>query len=346
VTRIESASDIGHIAARFHTLARADRNQFESWKSEVIGFQKKRGEVYSRFSGFTYLPVQAFKEGPICCFNPIDAERVFLSSGSAMASVSRPVAGIGLDTKSKATTDWGRAKHYVRHLEVYDRAILAGFRQAFGSGPFIVLAHLPHYRPESSLVYMAQRLMEELGTSGSGFFLEDDAPLVHAIADSISTGTPILLLGAAFGLVDLVTSKKYRLPNDSIVIETGGMKTHRREITREVLHAGLAEGFDVARSAVRSEYGMCEMLSQFYTNERGLFQTPPWVSVEILDQTDFKTPLGLNKPGVLAVFDMANLYSQSAILTQDIAIQRDAGFEILGRLDQSGVRGCNLLLES
>ncbi|MDA1027848.1 MAG: acyl transferase [Bacteroidetes bacterium] len=339
---IETEDDIGHIAAHFHALQKNEERKFKDWMSSIIRFQKTHNEVYQRFTGFTYLPVQAFKEAPVCCFIPSDAERVFVSSGT---SLSTPAALPGTSSNRISEND-GRARHYVRDLEVYDRSIVTGFNRVFGDGPFIILAHLPHYRPESSLVYMVQKLIESFGSAGSGFFLEDQTLLESAILVSNRTQTPILLFGAAFGLLDLVEQRRCPLPSDAKVIETGGMKTHRREITRSDLHARLALGFGVERAAIRSEYGMCEMLSQCYTSPEGFFQAPPWVKIEVLDQQDFKTPLGLGKPGVLAVFDMANMYSQSAILTQDLAVLRESGFEVLGRLDQSGIRGCNLLLES
>lgn len=338
---IETDPDIEYIAAKFHSLQKNEERKFEDWMSAVIQFQKTHNEVYQRFTGFTYLPVQAFKDTPVCCFNPSEAERVFVSSGTSLLTS----AATSFTRSNQSLEKDGRARHYVRDLEVYDRSIVTGFSRVFGTGPFIILAHLPHYRPESSLVYMVQKLIETFGSESSGFFLEDLAFLESAILDSNRTQTPIVLFGAAFGLLDLVDQKKYTLPNDAIVIETGGMKTHRREIARSDLHARLALGFGVKLAAIRSEYGMCEMLSQCYTSPGGFFQAPPWVKIEVLDHKDFKTPLGLDKPGVLAVFDMANMYSQSAILTQDLAVRRASGFEILGRLDQSNIRGCNLLLE-
>lgn len=310
--------------------------------SAIIQFQKAHNEVYQRFTGFTYLPVQAFRETAVCCFDPSKAEQVFVSSGTSLSN-SLTTSGTGLN---RSLAKDGRARHYVRNLEVYDRSIVTGFSRVFGKGPFIILAHLPHYRPESSLVYMVQKLIKSFGSESSGFFLENLSLLDSAISVSKRTKTPIMLFGAAFGLLDLVEQKRYQLPSDAIVIETGGMKTHRREITRIDLHTRLSVGFGVEQTAIRSEYGMCEMLSQCYTSPEGFFQAPPWVKIEVLDQQDFKTPLDTGQPGVLAVFDMANMYSQSAILTQDLAVRRESGFEVLGRLDQSGIRGCNLLLES
>ncbi len=342
-------NEIEHIAASFHTLKKSDTSLFEDWKRLLLNYQKKAGAVYRNFEGYTYLPVQAFKEAPICCFNPEEAERVFLSSGTSLSAKSvQQASQKGPVAPSRDLSDSGhsgRARHFVRHLEVYERSVLTEFKRVFGSGPFTILAHLPSYLPDSSLVYMADLLIRELGQPGSGFFLDDHSMLESAIEQSPKSGNSLIVLGAAFGLLDLVSVGEFALPTNSIVIETGGMKTHRREITREDLHQKLALGFGLDRSQVRSEYGMCEMLSQCYTNAKGLFETPPWVSIEVLDPNDFQTPLEFGLPGILAVFDMANVYSQSAILTQDIAIRHEKGFEVIGRMDHAAIRGCNLLLE-
>jgi hypothetical protein len=317
-------NDIADIASRFNTLTDHDSNLFNEWKERVNRFQKSFNPVFKAFHGFDYLPIQAFKEKPICCFDPEEAERIFLSSGTGKL----------------------RSRHFVRYLEMYERAILTGFKRVFGPGPFIFLAHLPAYKSDSSLVYMADVLIRELGAEGSGFFLDDVSVLKNGIRSSKQSGHPLILLGAAFGLMDLLEQRTFELPPDSIDIETGGMKTHRREISRNDLHKRLSEGFGLPASHIRSEYGMCELLSQCYTNEEGLFEAPPWVRIEVLDTKDFKTPMKVGEAGALAIFDMANLYSQSAILTQDIAIRHEGGFEILGRMEQAEIRGCNLLLET
>jgi len=318
-------SDIEHIAQHFDTLSHTDTDVFQTWQEQVIRYQKATSPTYGAFHGFTYLPIQAFKKTTVCCFDHRLAECVFRSSG---------------------TSSDIRSVHYVRYAEMYERAILSGFTRVFGNGPFVILAHLPAYRKDSSLVYMAEVLIRELGCVGSGLFLDDHSVLHNGIASSLASGNQLILLGAAFGLLDLVDDRHIGLPHGSLVIETGGMKTHRKSIGRAELHSRLSAGFEIPKSDVKSEYGMCELLSQCYTNEFGFFEAPPWVRVEVLDSNDFKTPLGIGKPGVLAIFDMANVFSQSAILTQDVGVLHEHGFEILGRLEQAEIRGCNLLLEN
>ena len=154
------------------------------------------------------------------------------------------------------------------------------------------------------------------------------------------------MFGAAFGLLDLLEAGPNPLPAGSTVVETGGMKTHRREIGREELHDRLAAGFGVPLHRVLSEYGMAELLSQCWTDDTGWFVAPPWMRFEIIDPEDGRTPLPDGKPGALALFDMANIHTVSNILTQDRAVSEGHRFRILGRLDAAELRGCNFLLES
>lgn len=316
-------SEIAHIEGHFHELN--DQNDtFFQWKKAVLAFQRQNSPVYQAFKGFEYLPVQAFKDAKVCCFDPELAAMVFQSSG---------------------TSGQSRSNHFVKSLDVYQRAIYAGFVRHFGSEPVLFLAHLPSYEKQSSLVYMANYLVNTVGVPGSGLFLENADLLYEAIEISKDTHIPIVLLGASFGLLDLVENNRIALPKRAKVIETGGMKTHRREMRREEIHERLATGFGIERSQLHSEYGMCELMSQCYSGTDGVFMPPPWVEAKVLSTQDFCTELPIGQEGVLALFDMANLYSQSSILTQDRAILRKNGFELLGRLDGAEIRGCNLLLE-
>jgi hypothetical protein len=318
-------NEISHIADHFHLLDENSRDTFNEWKRTVAAFQKEHSSVYGAFHGYEYLPIQAFKDASVTCFPPEEAELIFKSSG---------------------TSGQQRSKHFVRYSEIYNRSICAGFERVFGKGPFILLAHLPAYESGSSLVHMAHVLIKEFGTAGSAIFLEDDVVLTQSIQESNRTGIPIILLGAAFGLLDLSEKGMWNMPSNATIIETGGMKTHRREMSRPDLHASISSGFGVTLSQIRSEYGMCELLSQCYTNSQGLFETPPWMEVCVLDSKDFKTTLPLGEQGLLAVFDLANVFSQCAILTQDLAVRHSNGFEVLGRQSDAEIRGCNLLLEA
>ena len=286
----------------------------------AMAYQRAKCPVYRQFSRtHRYLPVAAFKHGPVTTFSAQDAESVFESSRTGRGAPSR---------------------HWVRRLAVYERAVSVHFEHIFGAGPFTILAHLPRYARASSLVHMMDLLIGRYGDAASGFFLDNTDALKRAMARE----RPLLLFGAAFGLLDLVERRAWPLPDGSRVIETGGMKTYRRQMARAELHRRLAQGFAIGEAQIWSEYGMCELMSQAYARGGGVYYPPAWMHFQVLD------PHSLHEreedvPGVLAVFDLANLHSACALLTEDLAVRRGEGFEILGRVSPSELRGCNFLFE-
>ena len=324
-----------HIVEACFRLEPGRDESFEELARAAFTFQVQNNPVYRRFCGdhrwrgvqsLPYLPVAAFKETAVASFDPRSAERVFMSS---------------------ATGSERRSRHYVKSLDIYRRSFETHFRRRFGPGPFTFVAHLPHYAEQgetSSLLYMVDHLIDSYGDAHSGFFLSDVDVLHRALAHSRRSGSQLLLFGAAFGLLDLVESETFALPPNAVVIETGGMKTHRREIGREALHDRLAAGFGVPRHQVASEYGMCELLSQCYTRTSGIFEPPPWVRFSVVDPEAPTRAVPEGEVGVLALFDLANIYSVCAILTEDRAVARGRGFEVLGRLSGADLRGCNFLL--
>jgi Acyl-protein synthetase, LuxE len=350
VTRLPSVDEIFSVGA----------DSFDGLAERVLAFQREHNRVYREFStAGLYLPIAAFKHGFNGTFDPCLAERIFRSSGTGgndTGSGDTGISGGSGDTGSGSDTGNGsgdtgsgdtggsrRAEHFVRDLTFYNRSLEDGFRGVFGSGPFTILAHLPDYASDSSLVYMAERVIATFGNPSSGFFLEDPAILHEAARLG---GDRIVLIGAAFGLLDLLDAQPLQLPIDSLVVETGGMKTHRREIQRGDLHQRLARGFGVPRSQIWSEFGMCELLSQCYATGTERYRPPPWMRVSVRDPELPETEMPPGVPGVLAVIDLANAHSASAILTEDRAVQYNDGFEILGRLTGTDLRGCNYLLEA
>ena len=322
----------------FHRMPSGEPEAFDRMAEAVLAFQRAHNPVYARYCASTpagrgwrqapYLPVAAFKHQPLTTFPPEEAELVFQSSGTGSRVPST---------------------HHVRHAAVYERAFSTHFERVFGAGPFTMVAHLPHYAERggrSSLLYMVEHLIDRYGDAAGGLFLEDRSVLERACRHSEATGTPLILFGAAFGLLDLLEEGVGPLPPSARVIETGGMKTYRRAITRADLHQRLSDGFGLPVSQIWSEYGMCELLSQCYTRGGPVFFPPPWMRFRIVDpeRPDRDLPEGV--PGALAVFDLANLYSAAALLTEDRAVQRGQGFEVLGRLRHAALRGCNFLLES
>lgn len=333
---------VADVADRFTDLINEDRpGLFDEMARAVFDFQRASSGVYSRYCKaicprgesinaiephhFPFLPVDAFKHEAITTFDPGESTAVFRSSD---------------------TGGGGRSRHYVRDLRIYERAVTAGFDDAFGFARRRIVAYLPEYGPDSSLIYMMRHLIAERGAEGSRFILGNPDDLDGAAEASRRDGTPLMVFGAAFGLLDLIEDRQHPLPEDALVVETGGMKTHRREITRRGLHDRLAEGFGVPRANIRSEYGMCELMSQAYTHGSGAFAPPPWMRFYVMDPLEPQRVVDDGQAGILAIVDLANLYSCSFLLTGDRAVKRRDGVEILGRLTGAELRGCNFLLEN
>lgn len=341
---------IKEIADQFTCLSEDRSSRFDEMAEAVFEHQRSANPIYRRYCelvapnlaeemGITprrvpFLPVEAFKHGTVATFESEEADIVF---------------------KSSATGGGGRSRHFVRDLRIYETSVSAGFEHVFGAGPWRIVGHLPEYAGESSLVYMVRHLMSTFGAPGSGFTLrkadmteavENVEVLESAIDASQGDGIRLMLFGAAFGLVDLIKDRSFRLPAEALVVETGGMKTRRREISRTALHARLAHGFGVPRTDVRSEYGMCELMSQCYTRGGETFTPPPWMRCYVVDPSDPTREVPEGRSGVLAVVDLANLHSCSFLLSGDRAVKRPDGFEILGRLTDAELRGCNFLLEN
>ncbi len=308
---------------------------FDQALSTVAAFQAEHVDAYARYCDALGLdaakappiPIEVFKRAVVSICGT-DSEAVFMSSG---------------------TTASGKSRHYVCSLLLYEQSFKYHFHSIFGAGPFTFVAHLPQYEAagdRSSLLYMVRGLIDEYGDEASGFFLEEHDLLIRAIEHSRRTGHPLVLFGAAFGLLDLIEDVTLELPSSALVVETGGMKTYRREISRRDLHSRLSAGFRVAPERIWSEYGMCELLSQCYMRGVGVFRPPPWMRFEIRDSDNPMRRVSEGEAGLLAVSDLANVYSVSSILTEDLAVKKGPGFAILGRLSGSDLRGCNLLLES
>ncbi len=298
------------------------KETFDSVAERVLAFQRKNNPIYRRFSqAGLHLPIAAFKHGPVCSFDPDRAEAVFRSSGTGQGA---------------------RSSHFVRSLDLYHRSLETGFRQVLGEGPFTLLAFVPEYATDSSLVYMLDRLMKTFGNADSGFLL-DNPDLLDRAAQS--AGDRLVLFGAAFGLLKLAEESARALPQNAIVVETGGLKTHRQAMGRTELHETLAEGFRLPRANIWSEFGMCELLSQCYSTGTETFRAPPWMTISVRNPLMPQEEMPEGAPGVLAVVDLANAYSASAILTEDRAVKRRNGFEVLGRLSATDLRGCNFLFE-
>ncbi len=245
---------------------------------------------------------------------------------------------------SSATSGQTPSRHPVANLSLYERSFTEGFTLFYGDpAEWSIFALLPGYleRQGSSLVYMADRLIRR--GSGGGFFLHDHAALLRGMTAAAEAGRKILLLGVSFALWELAEAHRFSLPKLT-VMETGGMKGRRQEITREALHAILCGSFGVER--IHSEYGMAELLSQAYSDGGGIFRCPPWMQVSVRDIADPSSSMPDGRSGGIRVIDLANRYSCSFVETQDMGIRSpDGTFRVPGRLDGAEIRGCNLMLE-
>jgi len=237
------------------------------------------------------------------------------------------------------------SRHLVTDVTWYKES----FRRAFdlfygGIHDYCVLALLPSYleREGSSLIYMAEDLVKQSENPDSGFYLYNHDDLFAQLKRQQKAKKPTLLIGVTFALLDFVERYSIDFP-ELIVMETGGMKGRRKEMIREELHQTLCKGFGV--NTIHSEYGMTELLSQAYSNGDGIFNCPPWMKIIIRDPNDPMTLLDNDKTGGINVIDLANINSCSFIATQDLGkFYKDGSFEVLGRFDNSDIRGCNLLI--
>lgn len=238
-----------------------------------------------------------------------------------------------------------QSKHYVSDISIYEKSYRKGFELFYGNiEDYCVLALLPSYldREGSSLIYMAEDLINKSKHSASGFYLNNYDELILKLKELEFQNQKIILLGVTYALLDLIEIQKFQLKH-TIIMETGGMKGKRTEMVREELHAVLGEGFGV--NEIHSEYGMTELLSQAYSMGKGVFHCPPWMKVLIRDTNDPFSFLPHNKTGGINVIDLANINSCSFIATQDLGKSfSELSFEVLGRFDNSDIRGCNLLI--
>lgn len=311
--------------------------EFESVALEIFKYQFHNTRVYRDFCGFLRKDptnVRTLEDIP---FLPIE----FFKTHEVLSNAKVPQAVF----TSSGTTGQATSKHLVGDLSLYEQSFLRAFQQFYGKPEdWVILALLPSYleRDGSSLIYMVQHLIEISGHPSSGFYLNDYEALKDAITMGEKMDQKILLIGVSFALLDLVEKYNFRLKN-TVVMETGGMKGRRKEMIREELHSILREGFGIEQ--IHSEYGMTELLSQGYSKGNGIFKCPSWMRLFIRDPEDPLTILQSGKTGGINVIDLANINSCSFIATQDLGKDLGKGqTEILGRFDNSDIRGCNLLV--
>jgi len=270
-----------------------------------------------------FLPIEFFKTHKVIT-GTSEIENTFFSSG---------------------TTGMTRSNHFITDISIYERSFLKAFKNVYGDlSDYCILALLPTYleNESSSLVYMANSFIKNSEHPDSGFYLNNLDQLAAKLESLEKYNTKILLIGVSYALLDLAENYKLDLSN-TIIMETGGMKGQRKELTKKELHEYLSTKFGV--KSIHSEYGMTELLSQAYSSDQGKFKTPPWMKILIRDTYDPFSYLAQGKSGGINVIDLANINSCSFIETKDLGkINQDDSFEVLGRFDYSDIRGCNLLV--
>lgn len=310
---------------------------FESASLATFRFQVENCTTYKEFVNYLHIRPQAVKTIRQIPFLPVSLfknHRIYCGTGEPEIKFT-----------SSGTTGEQTSVHEVASRGMYETSFKRGFGIFYGSADqYILLALLPGYieRKGSSLVYMTEHLIRSTNHPLSGFYLHDTGKLLMTIEKARNTNRKILLLSVTHALVKLAMQHQPDL-SGSIVMETGGMKGHGREMVRSELHQLLCEHFRVPN--IHSEYGMTELLSQAYSKGQGMFCCPPWMKVLTRDTDDPLTLRADNRTGGINIIDLANRWSCSFLATQDLGrVYENGDFEIMGRFDNSDVRGCNLLI--
>jgi phenylacetate-coenzyme A ligase PaaK-like adenylate-forming protein len=314
---------------------------FDPLVLELFRFQYANNPVYRAFTDslhiapgtvksidrIPFLPIRFFKSHSICSTS-FEPEIVFESSGTTGSIASR---------------------HLVKDTALYRQSFSRAFELVYGPpAEWCILGLLPSYleRKNSSLVFMVNELISQSRHVASGFYLDDFEKLKHTLAELEKQGQKTLLIGVTFALLDF--AEKYQADSKAtplqhtIIMETGGMKGRRVEQSRPAVHALLKKAFGV--SLVHSEYGMTELLSQAYSGGEGIFQYPPWMKILVRSEDDPLEVTEGTEPGAINIIDLANVYSCCFIATDDAGRLLPGGsFEVLGRMENSDLRGCSLL---
>ena len=307
---------------------------FERVALEVFAFQYENCVIYrkyvdlldrkspTRIEEIPFLPIEFFKSQEVLSVPKSGKETLFLSSGTGMI---------------------GRSKHLVSNVYIYEASFFNAYQLLFGNPKKqVILALLPNYLEQgnSSLVYMVSALIEASNNELSGFLLNEFEEIKKRYEAAINSGKEVVIFGVSYALLDLAEQKMDF--SQAKIIETGGMKGRRKELTKAELHAVLVEGLGV--DYVSSEYGMTELLSQAYSLKNGVFVCPPWMKVLFRDVYDPLTLVSSEKSGGINVIDLANVNSCSFIQTQDLGRNTSKGFILEGRIDLADIRGCNLMV--
>ncbi len=319
--------------------------EFEKLALEIFRYQFQNNKVYQEYvkalgidiskikalSAIPFLPISFFKSHKVICGEVKKNKTIFQSS---------------------STTSDIPSKHIVEDVEIYKTSFRKGFELFYGDiNEYCLLALLPSYleRGNSSLVYMVNDLIKDSQNPDSGFYMDNYEELVAKLKENEVKGKKTLLIGVTYALLKLAEGYPMDLKN-TIIMETGGMKGRREELTRTEVHKKLADSFQLMADSIHSEYGMTELLSQAYSKGKGVFQCVPWMKVLVRDIYDPFSIVGsgqwsvVSQSGAINIVDLANINSCSFIATDDLGVLYQNGdFEVAGRLDSSDIRGCNIM---
>ncbi len=317
-------------------------NDFSNISLEVFKFQYQNNEVYHQFCNNLNLTINE-----VNCITKIPFLPIEFFKTHKVATTSFQYEKI---FESSSTTSEITSKHYIKDVELYKKSFTACFQKNYGlANHYCIIGLLPSYlqRKNSSLVMMVDDLIKKSNNKLSGFYLDNYEMLYHTLKLNESNAQPTILIGVTYALLDFAEKYSMQLKN-TIVMETGGMKGRREEMTRTAVHELLQNKFGLKN--IHSEYGMTEMLSQAYSKSDGVFHCPEWMQICIREEDD---PLAThfanikNKKtitGAINIIDLANLYSCSFIASSDVGkLYSNLSFEVLGRLDNSDIRGCSLM---
>lgn len=309
-------------------------SEFEKVALELFHFQYEHCAVYQKYvellnrkspssiEEIPFLPIEFFKSQEILSIPKTGNETLFLSSGTGTI---------------------GRSKHFVSDISIYEKSFFNAYQLLFGKPKEqVILALLPNYieQGNSSLVYMVKELIAASDNELSGFLLNEYAEVEKRYNLAIESGKEVVIFGVSYALLDLAEQNMNL--NKAKIIETGGMKGRRKELSKAELHTELSRGLGV--DFVSSEYGMTELLSQAYSLKNGVFVSPPWMKILFRDVYDPLTIISGERNGGMNVIDLANIYSCAFIQTQDLGRKTPDGFVIEGRIDLADIRGCNLMV--
>jgi hypothetical protein len=317
-----------------HYLQQIDSSNFEAAALATFKRQYAQIPVYRQYvdligttnpqtlSEIPFLPIAFFKSHEVLAAGST-VEQIFLSSGTTLQT---------------------RSRHLVADLSVYRASLTLGFERFFGAvSDYVFIALLPSYleNGDSSLIYMVDQLIQKSGSALSGYYLAQEVQVQEVYNKALAAGKKPFVFGVSYALLDLA-EKNVRLP-EALILETGGMKGKRQELSKLALHEHLKTGFGVAQ--ILSEYGMTELLSQAYCLKEQIFTCPPWLQIRIRDAYDPFQEVPQGQKGGINVIDLANQNSCAFIQTDDLGRLTDGGFTLEGRLMASDVRGCNQLVD-